>query len=75
MEVYIPVVFTGKTDNILGVYTEFYQAQMACLADLSEFGVMDDLEVYIYRWEIGDEYYKTVFDYDKKTKEWTEKKI
>jgi hypothetical protein len=75
MEVYIPVVYNGKQDFILGVYEHFYEAQIGCLRDISEFGNIDDLEIYIYQWEVGEEYYSKVFDYEKDKEDWIEEKI
>ena len=75
MEVYIPVVYNGKQEFLLGCYKHFYESQMACLRDISEFGKIEDLEMYIYLWEVGEEYYKKVYDYDNKKEEWIEKKI
>lgn len=75
MDVYIPVVYNGKQEFLLGCFEHFYEAQIGCLRDISEFGKIDDLEMYIYQWEVGEEYYKKVYDYDKKKEVWEEKKI
>jgi len=75
MEVFLPVVYNGNTEHILGVYLNFFEAQMACLRDTSEFGDIDKLEIYIYQWDVGEEYYAKVFDYNIDKEEWIEKKI
>jgi hypothetical protein len=72
MTVFIPVVFNGDHEYILGVYKYFFEAQLAPMNDLSEFGEIDHLEIYIYEWEVGDEQYTKVFDYDKTNQEWIE---
>jgi hypothetical protein len=69
--VYIPVTYNGKTDMILGVYNNIVDAQIVCMGE--ELG--DDLEMYIYEWSVGEEYYDSVFDFEKDTGEWIQKKV